>query len=233
VTDKTPSDDARLGRPMPGWKPCAKPTRTPMLGHFCRVEPLDPGRHTADLWAANAHDTAGRNWDYLGVGPFATEAAYTAWVREAAAGVDPMFHAIVDLATGKAVGVASFMRMDPANGVIEVGHINYSPLLQRKPAATEAMYLMMARAFDELGYRRYEWKCNDLNLPSKRAAVRLGFTVEGLFRQHIVIKGRNRDTRWYSLLDSEWPTRKRAFRAWLDPSNFDAQGQQKRPLSHT
>ncbi len=144
---------------------------------------------------------------------------------------DPLFHTIVDLATGKAVGVATFMRIDRAHGVIEVGNINYSPLLQRTPAATEAMFLMMRRVFDELGYRRYEWKCDSLNAPSRAAALRLGFQFEGIFRQAVVYKGRNRDTAWFSMIDSEWPALKRAYEQWLAPENFDAEGRQPRKLA--
>ena len=147
------------------------------------------------------------------------------------AGEDPLFHAIVDQATGKPVGAAAYMRIDRANGVIEVGNINYSPLLQRKPAATEAMFLMMARVFDELGYRRYEWKCDSHNAPSRAAAARLGFQYEGLFRQAVVYKGRNRDTCWFSIIDSEWPALKRAYGEWLAAENFDAGGRQRRGLA--
>ena len=202
-----------------------------MVGRFCRVEPLDPGRHAADLFAANRLDAEGRSWTYLFQEPFVDFEPYRAWLEQVAKGDDPLFHTIVDLETGKAVGVATFMRIDRANGVIEVGNINYSPLLQRTPAATEAMFLMMRRVFDELGYRRYEWKCDSLNAPSRAAALRLGFRFEGIFRQAAVNKGRNRDTAWYSIIDSEWPALKRAFEQWLAPDNFDAEGKQKRPLS--
>ena len=202
-----------------------------MQGRFCRVEPLDPGRHGADLFAANRHDADGRNWTYLNVGPFSRFEDYRAWLDAIAAKDDPLFHAIVDLATGKVVGVAAYMRIDRAHGVIEVGSINYSPLLQKTPAATEAMFLMMARVFDELGYRRYEWKCNSLNAPSRAAAARLGFKYEGQFRQAVVYKGRNRDTDWFSVIDGEWPALKRAYQAWLAPENFDAKGRQHRRLS--
>ena len=167
---------------MPDWRAPVAPPREALRGRYCTVEPLDPARHTADLHAANRQDREGRNWTYLPYGPFETEAAYRPWVEKAAAGSDPLFQAVIDAATGKAVGVASFMRIDLPHGVIEVGGINYSPLLQRKPAATEAMYLMMKRVF-ELGYRRYEWKCDSLNAPSRAAAQRLGFSYEGLFRQ--------------------------------------------------
>ena len=145
-------------------------------------------------------------------------------------GGDPLFHAVVDRNSGKAAGVASYLRIGPAVGVIETGHINYSPLLQRTPAATEAMYLMMRRVFDELGYRRYEWKCDSLNARSRRAAERLGFTYEGVFRQATLYKGRNRDTAWYSITDKEWPRLKYGFQAWLSPGNFDSDGCQRQSL---
>lgn len=220
-----------IGFDVPGWKPRAQPPKTPMIGRFARVEPLDIGRHAAELHEANREDAEGRNWTYLGVDGFTELDAYRAWLEKMSAGSDPMFHAIIDLATNKAVGVATFMRIDHGNGVIEVGNINYSPRLQRKPAATEAMYLMMARVFDELGYRRYEWKCDSFNEPSRRAAQRYGFTFEGIFRQAVVTKGRNRDTAWYSMIDREWPALKSAYRRWLDPANFDASGRQRERLS--
>lgn len=219
-----------VGAPLPDWKPAPRPPRTPMEGRFCRVEPLDPARHGDPLWAANALDRDGRNFTYLTAGPFATPEAYFEWLNGSCRGDDPLFHAIVDRASGQAVGVASYLRIDPANGVIEVGHINYSPLLQRRPAATEAMHLMMKRAF-ELGYRRYEWKCDALNAPSRAAAQRLGFSYEGLFRQAVVYKGRSRDTAWYSVIDAEWPALRAAFERWLDPANFDAAGNQRVALS--
>jgi len=220
-----------IGAPLSGWTPRPRPPRTPVEGRFCRVEPLDPEKHAADLFAANSADTEGRNWAYLPYGPFEALADYRAWMEKACLGDDPLFHAIVDSASGKAIGLASYLRIDPAGGVIEVGHINYSPALQQTPAATEAMYLMMARVFEELGYRRYEWKCNALNAGSRKAALRLGFSFEGIFRQAAVVKGRNRDTAWFSILDSEWPQAKAAFQAWLAPENFDAEGRQKRGLA--
>ncbi len=201
-----------------------------MSGRYCCVEPLDPARHADDLFRANALDATGRNWTYMNYGPFPTLDAYRSWIHAYCLGNDPLFHAIVDSASGRAVGVASYMRIDPRNGSIEVGHINYSPLLRRKPAATETMYLMMKRAF-ELGYRRYEWKCDALNAPSRAAAQRLGFSFEGVFRQATVYKGRSRDTAWYATIDSEWPELERAFLRWLDPANFDAQGYQRLRLS--
>ena len=201
-----------------------------MAGRFCRVEPLTES-HAADLYAANGLDRDGRNWTYLGVGPFADFEGYRAWVASVVPGEDPLFQAIIDLKSNKPVGVASFMRIDPKNGVIEVGHLNFSPALQRTPAATEAMFLMMRRAFDELGYRRYEWKCDSLNAPSRRAAERLGFVYEGTFRQALVYKGRSRDTAWFSIIDREWPALKNAYDSWLAPANFEAGGQQREALT--
>ena len=220
-----------IGSPVTGWSAREAPPRTPMLGRYCRVEPLQPERHAADLHAANGENRDGSNWTYLSVDAFADLESYRGWLQKMAAQDDPMFHAIVDLKTGKAVGVATFMRIDRAMGVIEVGNINFSPLLQRTPAATESMFLMMRRVFDELGYRRYEWKCDSLNAPSRAAAQRLGFRFEGIFRQAIVYKGRNRDTAWFSILDSEWPALKTAFERWLDPANFDEAGRQRESLS--
>jgi RimJ/RimL family protein N-acetyltransferase len=219
-----------IGPALPDWHAPPPPGRETMHGRYCRLEPLDASTHAADLHAANALDTAGRNWTYLGVGPFASFADYRAWVESVAAGSDPLFFAIVDTRTDRAVGVASYLRIAPASGSIEVGHLNYSPLLARTPAATEAMYLMMRRAF-ELGYRRYEWKCDALNAPSRAAAQRLGFSYEGLFRQALVYKGRSRDTAWYSVVDGEWPALRRAFERWLRPENFDAGGAQRESLS--
>ncbi|MCU1231601.1 MAG: Acetyltransferase, gnat family [Acidobacteria bacterium] len=219
-----------IGAPVEGWTARPLPPATPMIGRWCRVEPLDVERHAAELHDANRDDADGRNWTYLGSEPFDDVNAYRAWLTKMSAAGDPMFHAIVDASSGKAIGLASFLRIDPANGVIEVGHINYSPRLQRTIAATEAMALMMRRVFDELGYRRYEWKCDALNAPSRAAAERLGFTFEGVFRQALVYKGRNRDTAWYSIIDREWPALRDAFDAWLAPSNFDESGAQRRSL---
>jgi len=219
-----------VGFALPGWRAPARPPRTPLEGRFCRLEPLDPERHADALFAANALDGDGRGWTYLPYGPFADLAAYRTWMERTCLGDDPLFHAIVELASGAPVGVASYLRIDPPSGAIEVGHLRYSPRLQRSPASTEAMYLMMKRAF-ELGYRRYEWKCDALNAPSRAAAERLGFTFEGVFRQATVYKGRNRDTAWFSIVDAEWPRRDAAFRAWLAPDNFDVAGRQRRRLA--
>jgi RimJ/RimL family protein N-acetyltransferase len=202
-----------------------------MEGRYCRVEPIDVDRHAADLHAANRLDTDARNWTYLAYGPFEELAKYQTWMRGACLGDDPLFHAVIDRKSGKATGVASFLRIEPGPGVIEVGHINYAPPLQRTPAATEAMFLMMCRVFDELGYRRYEWKCDALNAPSRAAALRLGFQFEGIFRQATVYKQRNRDTAWYSIIDKEWPALKSRFENWLEPANFDAAGRQRKSLA--
>jgi RimJ/RimL family protein N-acetyltransferase len=219
-----------IGPAVAGWTAPDRPPNTPMLGRFCRVEPLDLKRHAADLYAANRTDTEQRMWTYLAYGPFDSLDSYVAHMEQLSRAGDPFFHAIVDNATEKAVGVASFLRIDPANGAIEVGHIAYSPLLQRTPAATEAMYLMMERVFT-LGYRRYEWKCDALNAPSRAAAQRLGFSFEGIFRQATVYKGRNRNTAWYAIIDQEWPALQAAFVRWLDPANFDDAGRQRLRLS--
>jgi RimJ/RimL family protein N-acetyltransferase len=164
-------------------------------------------------------------------GPFADRAAFAEALKTRQASNDPLFFAILDARSGRATGIASYMRIEPAHRVIEIGGIVLSPALQRKPGATEAMYLMARHVFEDLGYRRYEWKCDALNAPSRRAALRLGFTFEGIFRSHMIIKGRNRDTAWFAMLDSDWPARKAAFEAWLAPDNFDANGEQKQSLS--
>jgi RimJ/RimL family protein N-acetyltransferase len=220
-----------IGSPLPEWTARRHPPRTAMEGRYCTVEPVDPARHAADLHAAYHLDKEGRNWTYLPYGPFAQFEEYRDWLERDSRGDDPFRHTIIERRSGRAAGVASLMRIDPAAGVIEVGGINYAPPLQRTPAGTEAMYLMMRRVFDELGYRRYEWKCDALNAPSRAAAQRLGFRYEGMFRQATVTKGRNRDTCWFSILDSEWPALKQAFERWLDPSNFDTAGRQRQSLS--
>jgi RimJ/RimL family protein N-acetyltransferase len=218
-----------IGFPLPEWQPRSPPPRTAMAGRFCRLEPLDPECHAAALHEAN-REGDGRNFTYLATGPYATLEDYRRWMEKTCLGDDPLFHAIIDAPSSRPVGVAAYLRIEPAVGVIEVGHINYSPLLQRHPAATEAMFLMMRRVFDELGYRRYEWKCDSLNALSRAAAERLGFRFEGIFRQAIVYRGRNRDTAWFSILDTEWPALRSAFERWLAPENFDAAGRQRRRL---
>jgi len=208
-----------------------RPQRTTLDGRVIRIVPLDPVAHAGTLYdAARGEENIGL-WLYLFEGPFATRADFEAHLKQKAGSDDPLFFAILDKASGDAVGYASYMRIEPAHRVIEVGSILFTPRLQRTIGATESMYLMARHVFEDLGYRRYEWKCNALNEPSRSAALRLGFTFEGIFRQHMIIKGRNRDTAWFSMLDSEWPKRKVAFERWLDPSNFNANGRQKVSLS--
>jgi RimJ/RimL family protein N-acetyltransferase len=219
-----------IGFSVPGWTPPPHPPRTPMIGRFCRVEPLEIVRHATDLFAANSEDTDHRLWTYLSYGPFDSLDSYIAWMRRVCFTNNPLFYAIVDNRTGTAAGVASYLRIDPPNGSIEVGHIVYAPRLQRTPAATEAMALMMERAFT-LGYRRYEWKCDALNAKSRAAAQRLGFSFEGVFRQATLYKGRNRDTAWYAAIDQEWLALQAAFTRWLAPTNFDENGRQRVRLS--
>jgi RimJ/RimL family protein N-acetyltransferase len=219
-----------VGFPLRDWEPPPKPPREPMSGRFCRVEPLDPARHGQELHAANSLDRDGAMWTYLAYGPFPAFQSYQQWLWESSQSQDPVFYTIVDLASERAAGVAGYLRIDPAGGSIEVGHIAYSPPLQRTPAATEAMFLMLQRVF-QLGYRRCEWKCDALHARSRAAAERLGFSFEGVFRQATVYKGRNRDTAWFSVIDGEWPGLERAFSQWLDPSNFDRQGRQRMRLA--
>jgi RimJ/RimL family protein N-acetyltransferase len=219
-----------VGHPVPDWKAASLPPRTPIEGRYCKIEPIDPEAHGEALFTAISADTDGSSWTYMGYGPFASFAEYRSWMTSTCLGDDPRFHTVFDGPSGQPAGVASFLRIDPKFGVIEVGHIHYSPRLQRTRAATEAMYLLMRRVFEELGYRRYEWKCDALNQPSRLAATRLGFTYEGTFRQAMIYKGRNRDTAWFAMIDREWPALKAAYEAWLDPSNFDAEGRQRRSL---
>ena len=213
------------GEPVQGWVARPLPSGVPLVGRHCRLEPLVPARHGADL-ADTFASAPDETWAYLPYGPFSDGSAFGRWLDTIAADRDPLFHAIRDSQTGHAAGLASLMRMDPSNGVIEVGHIHFGPRLKQTPAATEAIFLLMGRVFDELGYRRLEWKCDALNTPSRRAAERLGFTYEGTFRQASIVKGRNRDTAWFSMLDREWPQIKRGFEAWLAPVNFDANHRQ-------
>jgi RimJ/RimL family protein N-acetyltransferase len=210
------------------WKPASPPSAVTLRGRYVTLEPLNVKRHAAALWeAARGHDGL---WTWLFDGPYVNEADLRRAVGRKQAATDAVFLAIVPESTGLAAGWASFMRAEPAHGVIEVGNILLTPVLQRTTAATEAMFLMARHVFDELGYRRYEWKCNAKNEPSRRAALRLGFTFEGIFRQHMVIKGASRDSAWFSMLDGEWPARKRGFEAWLEPANFDSVGQQRQSL---
>jgi len=219
-----------IGPDVPAWTPRARPDKSPLTGQYAAVVRLDPAAHGDDLFAAFATDTSGAMWTYMPNGPFTERAVFDSFIAGAQVSTDPLFYAIINKATGRAEGFASYLRIDPAAGTIEVGFIAMSPLLQKTRVASEAMYLMMAHAMDDLGYRRYEWKCDNLNAPSKRAALRYGFTAEGVFRQATIYKGRNRDTAWFSILDSEWPAVKAGFVAWLDPANFDADGVQRAAL---
>jgi RimJ/RimL family protein N-acetyltransferase len=215
-----------IGTPVPDWNGAGAPGREPLAGRYCRIEPVNVERHAADLHDAYRSAADGRDWTYLTIGPFDSLDAYREYLTRAAASADPLHYAVIDLATGKAVGTLALMRIDRANGVIEVGHVIYSPRLKRTRIATEAMFLLMKHVFDELGYRRFEWKCDSLNGPSRAAALRYGFTFEGIFRQAIVYRERNRDTAWFSIIDSEWPALRSSYTRWLDAGNFDAQGQQ-------
>ncbi len=219
-----------IGFPVEDWRTCERPPRSSIEGRSCRIEAYQAEQHNRDLFAAFVKDTDHTNWTYLPYGPFDSFDAFDSWSRADCQGDDPLFHAVIDVSTGRAVGLASYLRITPAVGVIEVGHIHFSPLLQRTRLSTECMYLMMKRVFDELGYRRYEWKCDALNAPSCRAALRLGFVYEGVFRQATMYKSRNRDTAWYAVIDKDWPRIKHAFEQWLDDGNFDQQGRQRQSL---
>ena len=211
------------------WTPARRPERALIEGSLVRLEPLDPARHGDDLFEASIG--ADGTWQYLPYGPFESKAEFLAWLRERAPLDDPLAYTIIDREAGAARGIETLMSIEPEHGSIEIGHIWLSPSLQRTRKATEAIYLLSRYAFDELGNRRYEWKCDALNAPSRRAAGRLGFRFEGIFFQHMIVKGKNRDTAWYSIMDHEWPTIRAAMAAWLAPANFDAGGRQRRALS--
>lgn len=204
-----------------------RPRRVKFEGCTIDLVPLDARDHLYPLWAATGGPQNEHLWTYMFEEPFQNRASFEAYLQRKQESDDPLYYAIIDKQSGEAVGWAAYMRMEPLQRVIEVGSIMFSPRIQRTTGATEAMYIMAKHAFEGMNYRRYEWKCDALNMPSRRAALRLGFTYEGLFRQHMVVKGRNRDTAWYSMLDCEWPARKRAFEQWLDPANFDASGKQR------
>ena len=210
--------------------PARRPARTTLDGRRVTLAPLDPRTHGDSLYEGTRGESGERLWQYLFEGPFPDRAAFDSHLQRIAASEDPLFFAIVDSASGNALGYAAYMRIEPVHSVIEVGSILFTPRLQQTALATEAMYLMARHVFEDLGYRRYEWKCDALNAPSRRAAVRYGFTFEGIFRQHMMVKGKNRDTAWYSMLDGEWAGRKRTFEQWLEPANFDGGGGQKRSL---
>jgi RimJ/RimL family protein N-acetyltransferase len=211
------------------WKSARLPQRVPLQGNTVVLEPVDPPRHATELFSSSKD--APELWKHLAYGPFANQAEFTSWLEDRSATEDPLFYAIIDRESGGARGMASFLRMEPHHGVIEIGHIWFAPVLQRTRQATEAIFILARHAFDDLGYRRLEWKCDSLNDPSRRAATRFGFVLEGVFRQHMVVKERNRDTAWYSITDGEWPVRRAAFEAWLSPENFDQEGRQRRSLA--
>lgn len=231
MSDLLNSYQQPVGPAVPDWTSRPAPQRCDISGHYCRLEPLDAQRHAAELHASYAQAADGRDWTYMSVGPFDDPVSYRRHVEKIAAGSDPLHYAVIDLGTQRAVGTLSLMRIDTTHGSIEVGQVMFSPLLKRTPISTEAQYLLMKYAFEGLGYRRYEWKCDSLNAPSRRAAERLGFRFEGIFRQHVIYKGRSRDTAWFAVIDRDWPLLRRAFNAWLAAENFDAQGRQRRSLS--
>jgi RimJ/RimL family protein N-acetyltransferase len=216
--------------PLVDTRSAPRPRHVKLEGRAVTLAALDAAEHAEALYRGSHGEGRESVWTYLFNGPFADEAEFAADVAMKAIAADPLYFAVIDNATGVAVGYQSLMRIDPTHRVIEVGGIMYTPRLQRTIGATEAQYLFARHVFDDLGYRRYEWKCNDLNAPSKRAAERLGFSFEGVFRQHMIVKARNRDTAWFSMLDAEWPSRRAAFERWLDPANFDAAGRQKTRL---
>ncbi|MGI9277223.1 MAG: GNAT family N-acetyltransferase [Endozoicomonas sp.] len=218
-----------VGHSLQDWTPPPLPGRELIAGRYCRLEPLDPDRHAEALYEAFMSGTDGRNWTYLMSEPFNSFEEFRAWLDAFCMGDDPLFFTIIRQSDQQPAGLASYLRIAPAAGSIEVGHLHFSEKLKRSPAATEAMFLMMERAF-ELGYRRYEWKCDALNAPSREAAQRLGFSYEGTFRQAMLYKGRTRDTAWFAMIDSEWPQLKQAFLEWLAPDNFDQQGMQRTRL---
>lgn len=232
IDRETPGRERRLSQePVADTSPSPRPERVPHEGRYARLEPLDSATHGDELWDVAGDPGAQRTWDYLGYGPWDSKEQYLEWLRAQAAGDDPLFFAIRDLASGKAVGVGTFMRITPEARSIEIGHLWFSPKLQRTPAATEAIFLLLRHALDDLKYRRMEWKCNALNAASRRAARRFGFTYEGTFYQAAIVKGRNRDTAWYSIMDHEWPAIRANFEIWLSPGNFDEQGNQRRALA--
>jgi RimJ/RimL family protein N-acetyltransferase len=217
-----------LGEVVVGWTVPVRPDVAVLQGRWVRMERLDADAHAADLHRAfSGHEAL---WDYMPYGPFSSASQYHRWIKDTASSTDPVFYAFRDMETGRCGGVASFLRITPDSGSIEVGHICLSPELQGSRAATEGLFLMMQWAFGA-GYRRYEWKCNALNMPSRRAAQRFGFSYEGIFRQATVVKGRNRDTAWFAVIDKEWSALQAAYAAWLNPANFSAEGRQKEKLS--
>ncbi|WP_428642446.1 GNAT family N-acetyltransferase [Roseibium sp.] len=219
-----------MSEDLSNWKPRSRPERRIFEGRYVRLEHLDPAHHGLGLFQASTVPDADERFRWLPEYPPASESEFHDWLVMAAASQDPIFYAVIDRESGKTAGRQTLMRIDTQNGVIEIGNVYWGPLIARKRAATEALYLFMKYVFDDLGYRRFEWKCNNDNVPSKRSALRFGFKEEGVFRQHLIVKGRNRDTAWFSVIDKEWPDLRSGYEAWLDPENFDSQGQQKKPL---
>lgn len=215
---------------LSGWSGVPRPAGVVLAGRWCRLEPLDAARHGDDLWQSARAPGAEARFRYLFEHPPARRADLDAWLDRAAQGEDPMFWAVIDAATGRAEGRQALMRIDPVHGVIEIGSILWGPAIAGTRVATEALYLFARHVFRDLGYRRFEWKCHNDNVPSKRAALRFGFAFEGVFRQHMVAKGANRDTAWFAMIDGDWPALEARFEAWLDPANFDAEGRQNRRL---
>ena len=222
--------DLPIGVAVVDWKAPPIPLAAPLQGGYARVEPLDVATHSDSLFAAFAQDRVEQGWTYMGYGPFVDKTQFDEWLVGSCLGADPMFFSILEQRSGAALGMASFMNINPAGGSIEVGNIHFSPSLRRTRVATDAMYVMMRYAF-EMGYRRYEWKCNAFNAASRAAALRFGFSYEGVFRQHMVVKGRNRDTAWYACVDHEWPALRVAYETWLEPENFDGDGDQRTTLA--
>lgn len=216
-----------VGFVVENWQPAKFPIKEKMLGQYCKLEHLDISKHAPSLFDSLSIDNFGDSWTYLPYGPFASLEDFCQWLELASSEKDIFFCVILDIEINKPLGICSYLRINPMHGCIEVGHIHFSKLLKRSPAATEAMYLMMNYAFEDLKYRRYEWKCNSLNQASIDAAKRLGFSFEGIFRQCNVFKERNRDTAWFSIIDTEWPRIKGKFQRWLNPDNFDQTGKQK------
>jgi len=215
---------------LSNWTSPRRPERITLEGRYVRLEPLSAVVHGDGLFESSTVPDAAARFRWLPEYPPADRGEFQPWLERAEASSDPLYFTVIDKATGRIAGRQTLMRIDPANGVIEIGNIYWGPEVSRRPAATEAQFLFMKYVFDDLGYRRYEWKCNNRNEPSKRAAKRFGFTFEGILRQHMIVKGENRDTAWYSIIDKEWPALRRAYEQWLDPSNFDAQGLQRQRL---
>lgn len=215
-----------LGNLIENWIPCQKPTPAIIQGKYCLLEPIEIDKHAVKLFDVLAIDNQGESWTYLPYGPFDTFNEFKNWLIKTMSDNNVLLYAVLNKKTYGPIGISGYLRMDPEHGVIEIGHLHFSKLLKQTSLATEVIYLMLQHAFDKYGYRRCEWKCNDLNGPSRQAAKRFGFTFEGIFRQNYIFKNRNRNTAWFSIIDNEWPLLKIKFEKWLDPNNFDISGQQ-------